>query len=158
MGGNLVTIDIADENSLLRACDILHDARFDLSTARFDELAGRWQAMFVREFFEDLSLLRRRRFLFLSWYTFPMAETTLQLSEITSYHINDRSQIGTYSFNECRPQRGSYRLAFCEDMEISMTFRDKPEGKLQDIKLLDERGSYWAIGDPLRTGQTALFH
>ena len=40
MSENLVTIDILDEASLLEACDILHDSRFNLSTLEFDENKG----------------------------------------------------------------------------------------------------------------------
>jgi len=55
MNDNLVTINISDDKSLLEACDILHDARCDLSTLQVDETNGAWKARFERLFFEDPS-------------------------------------------------------------------------------------------------------
>jgi hypothetical protein len=104
MNPNLVTIDISDETSMLQACDLLHDGRFELGTATPDIQAGTWKGIFIRQFFE----------------------------------------------NECQAIRGKYWFLFCEDMEIVLSFREKPSGRLRDVRLLDERGSYSTLRNPFR--------
>ncbi len=150
MNPNLVTIEISDETSLLKACDILHDARVDLADATFDAKAGSWRGVFIREFFEDASLISERRGIFGTKFSFPMAESVLELDNISSCDVVDKSSIGKYTFNECQATQGKYRFLFCEDMEIVVTFREKPSGQLRDIRLLDERGSYFTLRNPFR--------
>ena len=150
MNPNLVTIEISDETSFLKACDILHDGRFDLGNAEPNMQTGTGRGVFIREFFEDASLMSERPGIIVTKLTFPMAESVLELAGITGWDVRDRSHIGRYTFNECQPVRGKYRLLFCEHMEILLTFRGKPSGRLRDIRLLDERGSYFAIRNPFR--------
>jgi hypothetical protein len=150
MNQNLVTIEVTDETSLLRACDILHDARFDVGNAMADMQAGRWTGVFVREFFEDATLLSELRGIIFTKVTFPMAESVLELGGIADCDVLDSSHLGTYTFSECQSVRGKYRFFFCEGMEIVFTFKEKPTGRLRDIRLLDERGSYLAIRNPFR--------
>lgn len=146
----LVAIQIQDQVSLLEACDILHDARFDLSKAKFDAQTGVWSAVFIREFFEDPALMQEQDRLLVTRFTFPMAECTLELSGLKGCDVQDRSRIGTYTFNECQPSANGYRLVFCENMEIVFTVHGEPKGKLRDVKLLNELGSYWSFRNPFR--------
>ena len=150
MSPKLVTIEIIDEASLLEACDILHDARFDLEKAKPDLQSESWSGVFIREFFEDASLMSERPGIIFTKMTFPMAECSFKLTGIVGCDLQDRSRIGRYTFNECQPLRGSYRFLFSEDMEIVFRFREKPCGRLQDIRLFDERGSYFALRNPFR--------
>jgi len=150
MNANLVTIDICDEMSLLKACDILHDARFDPSNAKFDVPTATWRAAFIREFFEDPSLMSERSGIIFTTFTYPMAESVLELRGITDLKTSERSNIGVYNFNECQVSRGKCRLLFCESMEIVVTFGEKPSGSLRDIRLLDEHRSYCVWRNPFR--------
>ena len=150
MSQKLVTIEISDQASLLQACDILHDARFDFSQAKFDGQSGTWRAVFIREFFEDPSLMQEHRTFIFARFTFPMAECVLELSEVSGYEVQDRSKIGIFTFNECRPDGDSYRFDFCENMDISFRFHNKPNGRLSDMRLLEEQGSMWAFRNPFR--------
>ncbi len=46
MSNNLVTIDLLDEASLLEACDILHDSRFDLSALVIMKIRVFWSPQY----------------------------------------------------------------------------------------------------------------
>ena len=150
MNVNLVTIDITDDASLLEACDILHDARCDLSTLHVDRDNGVWKATFEREFFEDPSVMTHERKLFVfTKTTFPLAETELTLGGIKSYEIEDKARIEIFTFNECRIEKNVATLYFCEDMKMTIEFNERPQGKLVDLSLLDKTGSMYCTG---RTG------
>jgi len=144
---SLVDVKITDEKSLLNACDLLHDARFELSSVSFDQAKGMWKATFTREFFEDPNLMQAKRaFLIFTRHTFPLAESVLELAGVASQNVEDRSQIGTFMFNECRPVKGAYHLVFCENMEITLVFCQQPAGRLRDLRLLDHKGTYLSFG------------
>lgn len=148
---SLVDIKITNEKSLLNACDLLHDARCDLSSVNFDQAKGTWRATFTREFFEDPNLMQAKKVLFIfTRHTFPLAESVLELVGVTSQKIEDRSQIGTFMFNECQLVKGAYHLVFCEDMEITLVFRQQPAGRLRDLRLLDRMGTYLSFGNRFR--------
>jgi len=146
MNSKFVQLEIRDHDSLMKACDLLHDARCDVSTIALDRSAGSWTALFRREFFEDPELMQAEPRLFiLTKHTFPLVSSQLTLHDFTSYEIEDRSHIGTYMFNECRLIGDTYHLWFCEDMRIILRFRDKPHGELRDLNLLGEKGSFFTF-------------
>ena len=151
MNNNLVRIDIIDNESLLKACDILHDAYCDLSTVEYDENNGIWKAIFEREYFENSKTMQtEQKFLFLTKVTFPLAQSELSLGGIKTYKIENRSNIRIYSFNECQVKKNIYKFLFNEDMEITITFEDKPKGSLVDQELLDKKGSYYRWSNPFK--------
>lgn len=147
----LITININDGESLLEACELLHDARIDLSTICHDEQNETWCGTFERGFFEEPSLMtRKRRFLIFEKVLFPLVESKLTLSGVKRIDIHDASQIGIYMFNECKLDNGVATLIFCEDLEMEITFSDKPHGALIDQKALDKQGVIWIIRNPFR--------
>ena len=151
MTHKLVRIQIHDDASLLEACDLLHDARCDLSTYKFDEENGIWQATFEREFFEDSNLVKSEpRFIILKKHTFPLAESVLTIKGVKNCEIRDKSNIGIYTFNECEIKDNIYMFLFCEDMEMLLTFISKPEGSLIDKRLLDTKSSIYSFRNLFR--------
>ena len=147
MNSHLVTIDITDTASLLDACDILHDARCDLSTLHVDLDEGVWRARFEREFTEDPdAMVHERRLLFFVKSTFPMAETELTLTGVKGYRIEDNAGIEIFMFDECQIESNVATLLFCEDMKMILEFDDNPRGRLVDLRLLGKTGSMWTTG------------
>ena len=147
----LVQVDIADEASFLKACDYLHDASFDLSAVHLDRKAGEWKGIFHREFHEDRELIKRtsrRVLLFFRRYEIPLVESELLLSGVRGVEVADRSKIGRYTFNEARRHGQAWRMVFCEDMEILVSFGGGPRGVLRDTRFLDEHRSgivFWPL-------------
>ena len=147
MSNNFITINISDDKSLLEACDILHDARCDLSSLHVDEEKGLWKAIFEREFFEDPDIMTHERKLFIFTKTkFPIVKSELSLTGIKSYDIEDKSQIGIFTFNECQIKDNVATLFFCENMKMIIEFNNKPQGKITDITLLNKKGSMYTMG------------
>ncbi len=141
-------IEINDDKALMKACDLLHDAKFDLIKMKYDQEGKKWEGIFKREFFEDPTLIEsKRKFIIFSRHAFPMAEAVLTLNEVASITVVDKAKIEIFTFNECQQQRGNYRLVFCEDMEILINFVSQPKGYFRDIKLLDEKGSLLTFRD-----------
>ncbi len=146
MNKNLVKIEINDFESLLKACDLLHDARCELSLLQFNETEGILKARFEREFFEDKELIKTKSILFgFAKTTYPVAGSELILKGIKSFKTDDKSQVGKYTFNECKVTGNTITLSFCEDMNIILSFIDRPNGSLTDHKLLEKEVSYYHL-------------
>jgi hypothetical protein len=150
MNTNLLHIDIVDDESLLRACDVLHDAYCDISSLQYDEKAGSVRVLFEREYFEDSQLLKYEPRLLMWKVSFPMAKSELSLEGIKTFIIEDKSKIQIYSFNECQVKNNVFKLFFNENMEIAITFEDKPKGLLLDKDILDKMGSFYQWRNPLK--------
>jgi hypothetical protein len=151
MNSKFVQLEIRDDDSLMKACDLLHDARCDVSSAALDRNVGRWTALFQRECFEDPDLMQAEPRLFIfTKHAFPFVLSELSLCDVASCEIQDRAHIGTYMFNECRLNGRTYELFFCEDMKIILKFQDKPRGQLCDLNLLEEKGSFFTLRNPFK--------
>jgi len=147
MNENLVTIDIIDNVSLLEACDILHDARCDLSTLHVDLKNSIFKVRFEREFLEDPKVMTHERKLFVfTKTTFPFAEMELTLTGFKNYRIENNARIEIFTFNECHIDHKIVTLQFCEDMKIILEFDGELRGNLIDLKLLDKMGSMYTTG------------
>jgi hypothetical protein len=149
MNSGFVHIEIRDHDSFMEACDLLHDAGFDLSALEVDTNIGSWKASFEREFFEEPSLMRSEsRLIVFTKRTFPLISSQLTLQDVASYEIKDQSGIGRYSFNVCHFNGSAYELWFCENMRMIVRFKDKPHGELRDLNLLAKEGSFFALRNP----------
>jgi hypothetical protein len=152
MNTKFVQIEIGDHDSLMKACDLLHDARCDLSALKQDQGIGSWKASFEREFLEDPDLIHSARRLFIfTKYTFPLISSRLTLQDVAFYEIEDRSKIGTYIFDECRLNGDVYEFRFCEDMRMIFRFHDEPHGELRDMDLLPKKGTFFTFRNPFQT-------
>jgi hypothetical protein len=142
MDEKFLDIAIQDDESLLTACDYLHDSVLDLSKVQYNEAEGTWQAPFEREFLEDPSKIeRKRKCLIFSKVSFPVVHSVLTLEGVKTCRVEDKSKIQRYMFNECRVKDGMYRFVFCENMTIYITFSEKPAGNLKDQHFLEEKKS-----------------
>lgn len=151
MNNGFVQIEISDHGSLMKACDLLHDAQCDISSITFNADLGSWKATFKREFFEDPTLMQHEPRLFIfTKHTFPLITSQLSLDGVTACKIEDKADIGTYMFNECRLNDQAYVLWFCEDMKITLTFAGTPRGQLRDLNRLEEKVSYFTFRNPFR--------
>ena len=154
MKDNLLNIEIFDDESLLKACDVLHDGYCDLSEIEYDHNSGTWKAMFEREYFEDPNMmLFEPKLFFFHKVCFPMAKSELSLEGIKTYNIEDKSKIQIYSFSECQVKNNAYIFFFNEGMEITIKFENKPKGNLVDQELLDKKGSFYKWRNPFIKNQ-----
>jgi len=149
-------IEISDERSFYGACDILHDASFDLLRSVYSPEEKKWTGFYEREYFEDQEAVKEdRRFLFFRHYTFPLVGCVLVLEGLDDLKVKDRARIERYAFNEVRKTKNGYALLFCENLTIELRFTDEPRGTLQDTQFLEKQGRLWSIGRLLKETEHA---
>lgn len=153
MTEKLININIHDDESLLKACDLLHDAHMDISDIKYNEAAGTLEASFECEYFEDPSKIENeKKYRIFNKTSFPMVHSVLFLEGIETYRIENKSKIENFSFNECRIKEDKYKFVFCENMVITITFKKEPSGYLKDLRYSDKKGSILTFGKPHRIG------
>lgn len=147
---NLVNIKIIDEESIIKACDLLHDSILNINEVKYDQNKNVWKAKFKREFLEDPRLIKiERKFLWYKKYTFPFCESILTLNNIKEYKYIDKAKINGYYFNGCKKDKKTNKFIFyfCEDLFMYFEFFNLPEGSLKDIKILNDYSSIWYPGN-----------
>ncbi|KPL07456.1 hypothetical protein AMJ85_09480 [candidate division BRC1 bacterium SM23_51] len=153
----LTTVEITDELSFYEACDILHDARFDLARTVYLPEEKRWTAIFSREYFEGKGAVEEdRKFLIFRHYTFPLVESVLTLHSVCDLKVKDRAGINEFTFNEVAKIKDHYDLLFCENLRIRLRFDDEPRGELKDTRFLERQGGFWTLGKYFRPESEAL--
>ncbi|MCP4259353.1 MAG: hypothetical protein GY774_17860 [Planctomycetes bacterium] len=151
MNEKFFNITIQNDENLLEACDILHDGYLDISKIQYNEAAGAWEAPFEREYLEDPSKIEyERKYLIFNKVSFPAVHSVLSLEGVKTYHLEDKSKIQKFRFNECQIKNNTYKFAFCENMDIYFTFNEKPKGNFKDCYFLKERKSFLTIGKPFK--------
>jgi hypothetical protein len=151
MNEKFLTINIKNDETLLEACDVLHDGCLDISKIKYNEAAGTWEAKFERDFLEDPSKIKyKRKYLIFNKVSFPIVHSVLYLKGIKTYKIEDRSQIQNFTFNECQIKNSSYKFVFCENMTIHFTFNQEPKGTLDDQSFSKEGRFFLTIGKPFK--------
>ncbi len=157
MDNKFVQLEITDQDSLIKACDLLHDARCDSSTVEMDLTKGFWTISFEREFFENPNLMQTKLcFFILTKHFFPLITSKLTFYNVLSYQIEDKSHIGKYMFNKCQIKDDIYELSFCEDMRMLLKFKNKPSGELRDLHLLQKKGSFFTFRNPFKRNDRSL--
>ncbi len=139
MSVNLKTINIDNNETLLLACDYLHDSSFDISSLSHDKEHQTCSMIFKREFSADPSLIQRKPFFFFFEKVFyPLVESVLTINGVKSVEITDKARIGTYTFNKYSNQGDKFTFEFCENMQIDIILESQPHGSMVDQKFLNK--------------------
>jgi hypothetical protein len=144
----MLEINISDQKSLEEVFDLLHDSCLELKSLAYKQNEQRLEAIFQREDFENV--IHKRKFVIFTKTISPLIECRLILEQVKSPEIKDKSNIGIYTFNECKFNKGKLILLFCEDMEICIEFTGQIRGSLQDLRKLDKKSSPIYMIDPFR--------
>lgn len=147
MKRDLLTIQIDDDQSLLRACDFLHDSLMDVASIKYDQADGTWTSTFEREYLEDPQQIRCvRRFGIFYKYTFPVTHCEFTLKGIRDCRIKGNPGKGLLTFIACEIKDSTYELSFCESMVILFRFEERPIGILKDHYFLEKEKTISSLG------------
>ncbi|MCP4645711.1 MAG: hypothetical protein GY851_35020 [bacterium] len=114
------TLLAVDAESLHALGDLIHDEYFELDDVTFCQEQGIVTIPYRRMFHGGPSRLIR------FWLLFATFEVDVIRSVLTIHHvqdcrIDDRSQIGTFSFNTISYDEGTLRIECNEDLDLHLT-------------------------------------
>jgi hypothetical protein len=112
---------------------LTHDEHFDLDDVSFSEEQGVVRIPYRRIFYGHPGRLIRNWLIFKT-YELDVIRSILTIRNVEEYQIDDRSHIGTYSFNTMSYTNGSLLIKCCEDCDLRMVTR-KLEIESRDVEV-----------------------
>jgi hypothetical protein len=76
----------------------------------------------------------------------PIVHAVLALDGVRPFTVNDRSRIGTHSFDECHSEGDEHTFVFHTDMDFTLEFDGAPRGTLRDGDPAGGSASVWGLG------------
>ena len=99
--------------------DLIHDEYFDLCDLSFSEDQGAVTIPYRRIFHGHPGRIIRNR-LICRTYEVDVVRSVLTIRNVDEYTVEDRSHIGTYSFNTLSYDKGAVLIRCCEDLDLRM--------------------------------------
>lgn len=99
--------------------DVIHDEYFDLDAIKFDH-SDRVLEIPYRRIFHDCPGKLIRNWLVFKTYEVDVIHSKLTIRNVEEYSANDRSHIGTYSFNRLSYTDGTLLIESNEDLDLRM--------------------------------------
>ena len=129
---------------LLKLNNLLPDAFIELNSAKFNKNLGEFVIKFVHQALDGSNFITRKK-LFWKIYkiTIPNIEYEIKLSSIENININDKSNIGKYSFEKCLINDQTVKLIFVEDLTIVLEIGKEFYGKLSPVSQKKGNISYF---------------
>jgi hypothetical protein len=128
----MIEIQINDEVSLFKACDLLHDAELIVPESTIG--TGTFKAYFKRLYLEDESLIHKRSVIpGIRIISYPLVKCVLSFEGVKT--LTKRNKIDMDIFNEVRKQPDGYHFVFSAISWI-INFHDIPKGYLKDLEFI----------------------
>lgn len=112
---------------------LLHDEHFELDDVSFSEEQAVVTIPYRRMFHKKPGRLIRNWIIFRT-YEFDVIRSILTIRNVQEYEVDDRSHIGTYSFNTILYDKGSLLIKCCEDCDLRLV-TSKIEIESHDVEI-----------------------
>ena len=138
---------VASAEGLADACANFHDFPFDLQDQAFDAESGTWTALFLRGSSDPARVATRRWFWFFKMIEFPVIQVRVTIRNVTEAEIQDRAQIGWYTFRQVHRTPYGLRFEFHQDCDINLHVDGGITADVCDVReLTDMRGRITSLG------------
>jgi hypothetical protein len=143
----LLNLKISTVEELAHECVRFHDFPFDLEAQSFDSLQHTWTGTFVRRTSDPTRIVTSRPSLFVKVTEFPLVASRVTIRNVAEAEIQDRAQIGTYTFRQVHPTAFGCRFEFHQDCDISIDVDGPFLAEVCDVRELAElRGRVVSVG------------
>lgn len=143
----LLNLRISSVDQLAIACARFHDCPFDLAAQSFDSEQHTWTGDFVRASSDPTRIVRTRRALLLKVTEFPLIASRIVIHNVVEAEIQDRAQIGTYTFRQVHRTDSGCCFEFHQDCDIYIDVSGPFVAELRDVgELADVRGRITSVG------------
>ncbi len=112
---------------------LIHDEHFDLDDVSFFKDRGLVTIPYRRIFHAHPGRMISHR-LFCRTYEVDVIRSLLTIRNVEEYTFDDRSHIGTYSFNTVSHDKGALLIKCCEDLDLRMVV-PKIEIESRDLEI-----------------------
>jgi hypothetical protein len=143
----LLSLTASTVEELADQCVRFHDFPFDLEAQSFDPVERTWTGNFIRGTRDPARVVTTRRSVFVKVTEFPIFATRITIHNVSEAEIQDRAQIGYYSFHQLHRTDYGCRFEFHQDCDIYITVDGAFVATLHDVaELTDMRGRITSVG------------
>jgi hypothetical protein len=143
----LLNLKMSSVEELADECARFHDFPFDLEAQSFDSIQHTWTGTFVRRTSDPTRIVTSRRSLFVKVTEFPLFASRITIRNVSDAEIQDRAQIGIYTFRQVNRTASGCRFEFDQDCDISIDVNGPFLAELCDVRELAElRGRITSVG------------
>lgn len=140
-------LDVSSVDELAYQCGRFHDFPFDLGAQRFDTARQTWTGRFLRASEDGARSEITRWAWFVRVLEFPLIESEITIRNVVEVEIQDRAQIGTYTFRQVYRTASGCRFEFHQDCDICVHVNGPFAAELHDVgELADVRGRITSVG------------
>lgn len=141
-----LNLQFSSVEQLAAACRRFHDFPFDLEEQSFDSARRTWTGNFIRGA-DDPDRVRSRGSWFFRVTDFPVLACAITIHNVAEAEIQDRAQIGVYSFRQVHRTESGCRFEFHQDCDIYIDVDGPFVAELRDVgELTDLRGRIISVG------------
>jgi hypothetical protein len=142
----LLNLRITSVNQLAGECGRFHGFPFDLEGQSFDSARRTWTGHFVRGN-DDPARVTIRGSWFFNVTDFPLFASTITIHNVAEAEIQDRAQIGVYTFRQVHPTAAGCRFEFHQDCDIYIAVDGPFLAEICDVgELPGLRGRITSVG------------
>jgi hypothetical protein len=143
----LLHLDVSSVDQLAYQCGRFHDFPFDLEGQRFDGARQTWTGSFVRASGDAARMVTTRWAWIVRVTDFPLLECEVTIGNVAEVEIQDRAQIGRYTFRQVHRTASGCRFEFHQDCDICVHLDGPFVAQLRDMReLADIRGRITSVG------------
>jgi hypothetical protein len=140
-------VRVASVEELAEQCARFHDFPFELEAQSFDTARRTWTGHFLRGTTDPARVVTTRRPWLVKVTEFPVFEVRVTIRHVVDAEIQDRAQIGWYTFRQLHRTADGCRFEFHQDCDIYVAVDGPFDAEISDVReLTDTRGRITSIG------------
>ena len=145
-GDELLNLRVSSVEQLAAECARFHDFPFDIEAQSFDSARRVWTGTFVHGTGDPARVTRRGPWLF-RVTEFPVFACAITIHNVLEAEVQDRSQIGVFSFRQVHQTASGCRFEFHQDCDIYIHVDGPFVAELRDVEeLTGVRGRIISVG------------
>jgi len=142
-----LNLRVRSVEDLAIACARFHDFPFELEAQRFDAASRTWTGHFLRGSDDPSRFVTRRWLRVFKVIHFPVIEVRVTIHDVVEAEIQDRAQIGCYTFRQVHRTPAGCRFELNQDCDILIAVDGALDAEVCDVgEVTDAHGTITSFG------------
>lgn len=131
---DVLNLRVSSVEGLADVCAHFHDYPFDVRAQHFDAESRTWIADFLRGSSDPDRVVTRRWLGVFRVIEFPIVQVRVTIRNVIEAEIQDRAQIGYYTFRQVHRTPSGCRFEFHQDCDILVQVDGPFEADVRDVE------------------------
>ena len=144
---DVLNVRLSSVEALAELCALFQDFPFELDAQRFEPVSRTWTGYFLRGSSDPARAVTTRWLWLFTVMTFPVVEVRVTIHNVIDAEIQDRAQIGAYTFRQLHRTSTGCCFEFHQDCDIYIDVDGPFEAEVRDEgELSDTEGRIASFG------------